>query len=201
MISLQVDGCKVDIIPTVNGLVSEVGRMEESFGDYEAYAASLSIEGIQTLKNRANIDEEFDVSELDLVYIKHMERFGKVEIPSPAMYTFIVKVTAKGMNVIPLDMNDEDFTELYCETVKTSEFFREHRLAKKGMKAEFKSDTPEGLAKEWDGFVNKLKGYAKISELREEYMAEQIRDIARFKKSLLAIVEVERVDGLVDLLR
>ena len=201
MISLEVDGCKVDILTVVNGLVSETEKVREGFGDYEAYAAALSIEGVQTLRNRANIEDEFDVSELDLVYIHHMERFGKVEIPSPAMYTFIDAVTAKGMHVIPLDMNDEDFTEIYCKNVKTMEFMGEHRLAKKGLKTEFKSENPEDFAREWDTYVNTLKGYAKLSRIREQYMADQIRDIDRFRKSLLAIVEVERADGIAALLR
>ncbi len=201
MISLDVGKCRVDIIPIVNGLISEAERVREEFSEHEAYGAALSIEGIQCLKNRHNIEDVFDVSELDMVYAKHMERFGEVEIPSPAMYTFIDLVTEKGQLCIPLDMNDYDFTDLYCENVGSLEFIREHNVAKKGMKRIFDGSTPENLAKQWDDFVNSnLKSYGKLSRIREEHIAQEIKDIANYKNSLLAIIEVERIDGVVSLL-
>ncbi len=198
MRSLDVDGCHVDIITVVNGLVSEADSVLERFSEHEAYAASLGIEGVQTIKNRANIDGDFEVSELDLVYARHMQRFGTVEFPSPAMCAFIDRVAGMGKNVIPLDMNDDDFTTLYCNTIGAFEFTNEHRIAKKGLKTDFRFESPEGFALEWDAFVNgKSKGQAKICAERERYMADQIRDIARFRKSLLAVIEVERADGVI----
>ena len=201
MITLQIGDCKVDILPIVNGLISEADRVREEFSEHEAYGVALSIEGIQCLKNRRNIEEMFDVSELDMVYAKHLERFGEVEIPSPAMYTFIDLVTERGKLCIPLDMNDSDFTELYCDNVGAIEFIKEHNVAKKGMKRIFDGSTPEKMAKQWDDFVNSnLKSYGKLSKLREEHIANEIKDIAKYKRELLAIMEVERVDGVVSLL-
>ena len=197
MISGKVGDCSVDILPVVNGLVSEAEKVRELIGDYEAYAVSLGIEGVQTIKNRANIDEEFEVSELDLVYAEHISKFGQVEFPSPAMCALIDSVKEKGMNVIPLDMNDDDFTQMYCDTVGVTDFVKEHSLAKKGMKKHFRLDNPESFAKEWDEYVNTVKGYRETSRNRERYMTAQIRDIARFKGNLLAVIEMERVDGIV----
>jgi len=199
MISLEINGCKVDILPIVNGLVSEADRVRQEFSEHEAYGVALSIEGIQCLKNRRNIQDVFDVSELDMVYAKHMERFGEVEIPSPAMYTFIDLVTERDRLCIPLDMNESDFTDMYTKTVGTMEFIREHGVAKKGMKRIFDGSTPEKLAKQWDAFVNSsIKSYGKLAEKREEYIANEIKDVTNYRRSLLAIVEVERVDGIVE---
>jgi len=201
MIHLHVNGCDIDILPIVNGLISEADRVRQEFSDHEAYGAALSIEGIQCLKNRRNIEDAFDVSELDMVYAAHMEVFGEVEIPSPAMYTFIDLVTERGKLCIPLDMNDAVFTEMYCDNVGAMEFVREHKVAKKGMKRVFNCSTPENLAKQWDDFVNdNLKSYGKLSRIREEHIAKEILDITRFKKDLLVIIEVERVDGVVSIL-
>lgn len=198
MISLDIGNCKVDLMPVVNGLVSEADRVRQEFSEHEAYAASLSIEGIQCLKNRRNIEDEFDVSELDMVYARHLERFGEVEIPSPAMYTFIDLVTETGKLCIPLDMNDAEFTELYCKHVGVTEFIKEHNVAKKGMKRIFDGSTPEKMALQWDNFVNSsIKSYGKIATIREEHISNEIKDIARFKGSLLAVIEVERVAGIV----
>ncbi len=202
MISLEVNGCKVDILTIVNGLVSEADRVRKEFTEHEAYGVALSIEGIQCLKNRRNIEESFDVSELDMVYIKHLERFGAAEIPSPAMYTFIDLVTETGNLCIALDMNDDDFTNLYCDNVGTLEFVKEHGVAKKGMKRIFDGSTPEKMAIQWDDFVNSsIKSYGKLSKEREKHIANEIKDIAKYKKSLLVILEVERAEGVVTLLR
>ena len=98
-------------------------------------------------------------------------------------------------------MNDADFTEMYCDTVKAWDFVKEHRLAKKGMKHRFKSTDPASFAVEWDSFIHEVKGYRQVSEKREAYIADQIRDVARYKRSLLAVIEVERAENIARLLR
>ena len=197
MISLDVGDCKVDILPVVNGLVSEAERVRQEFSEHESYGAALSIEGIQCLKNRRNIQDVFDVSELDMVYAKHMERFGEVEIPSPAMYTFIDLVVETGNLCIPLDMNDSEYTELYCDNVGALEFIKEHSVAKKGMRRILDGSTPERLAKQWDDFVNSnIRSYGTLAEKREEHIANEIKDVSNYRRSLLAIIEVERVEGV-----
>lgn len=203
MISLKVDDCAVDILPVVNGLESEIDRVHSAYGDYEAYGISLGIEGIQALRNRIQIEDEFEVSELDIAYANRMlELTGEeVVMPSPAMCALVDLVTEDGGNVIALDMNDREFTELYCDTVSAFDFVKEHGLAKKGMKKRFSANTPEDFALEWDAFINNVKGYRKVSEKREAHIAEQIRDVARYRRSLLVVIEVERAEGVAKLLR
>lgn len=203
MISLKVGDCAVDILPVVNGLESEIDRVHSAYGDYEAYGISLGIEGIQALRNRIQIEDEFEVSELDIAYANRMlELTGEeVVMPSPAMCALVDLVTEDGGNVIALDMNDREFTELYCDTVSAFDFVKEHGLAKKGMKKRFSANTPEDFALEWDAFINNVKGYRKVSEKREAHIAEQIRDVARYRRSLLVVIEVERAEGVAKLLR
>lgn len=196
MKSLKIGECDIDILPVVHGLVADAEKVRSAYGGYEAYACALGIEGIQGIKNRSEIDDDFGINEMDIAYAKHMEAFGEVQIPSPALCELIDLCAADGMNVIPLDMNDEDFTELYCDTVKATDFVREHRHAKKGYKKKFDADSPENLAIQWDAHVNKVKSYALLSRKREEYIASQIRDVAKYRKSLLVVLEVERVEGI-----
>ena len=197
---IDLNGCSIDIIPIVNGLVSEAERIRPLIGDYEAYGATVGIEGIQAIRNRANIDDEYDVSELDLVYAQHMGRFGTVEMPSPALCAFVDACTEKGKHVIALDMNDYDFTDMYCKTVKTGDFVKEHRLAKKGLKRKFEFKDPESFAIEWDEYVNTVNSYKKLSEKREEHIVKQIKDVTKYRKSLLMIIEIERLEGVMRLL-
>lgn len=203
MISVRVGDCDVDILPVVNGLPSEQGKIREAYGSYEAYGASLGIEGIQAIRARLQLEGDMEVSELDIAYSKRMmEIVGEqIEMPSPAMCVLVDLVMADGGNVLALDMNDEEFTEMYCETVPAFDFVKEHKLAKKGLRRRFSSTTAEGFAREWDDYVNGVKSYHQVSLNRERHMADEIRDIARYKRSLLAVIEVERADGVAALLR
>lgn len=202
MNTIRIRDCEVHVLPIVNGIQSEADRVHECFGDHEAYGAALGIEGIQAIKNRVQLNDEFEVSELDLAYAHRMEQLTglTVEMPSPAICALVDECAKRNMNVIALDMNDSDFTEMYCETVKTWDFVKEHRLAKKGMKKRFNASTPEEFALQWDAYVNSVKGYRDVSLKRERYIAEQIADVAKYRSDFMVVVEVERASGIMKIL-
>lgn len=202
MKTIRIGDCDVHILPIVNGIQSEADRVRECFGDFEAYGAALGIEGIQAIKKRLQLNDEFEVSELDLAYAHRMEQLTglTVEMPSPAMCALVDECSKRDMNVIALDMNDSDFTEMYCDTVKTWDFVKEHRLAKKGMKKRFDAATPEEFALQWDEYVNSVKGYREVSLKRERYIAEQIADVAKYRSSFMVVMEVERTSGIMKIL-
>lgn len=201
MISLRKGDCIISILPVVNGLVSEAERVVNNMDNHESYAIALGVDGVLALQKRSELEDDYEVSELDLVYAEHLSRFGNVEMPSPAMCAFVDYLKERNITPVSLDYNDEDYTDLYCKTVGTLDFVREHRLAKKGMKKDFSFDTPEELAKAWDEHVNKVKGYKAMSELREKHIAEEIAHLAEFKKDVLVCIEVERASGVADKLR
>jgi len=196
MISLSIGKCRVDILPVVKGLVSEAEKITEAYGKYEAYAVALGIEEIVALKQREEIEDIQELSEIDMVYVHHLSQFGDIESPTPAFCELIDLCAKDSVDVIPLDMNNEEFAEVYINTVKTLEFVKEHRLAKKGMKRRFDMSSPESFAVSWDDYLNRVKGYLKVSQKREEYIASQIMDIARYRHSLLAVIEVERMNNI-----
>jgi hypothetical protein len=201
MISLEIGRCKVDILPIIKGLVSEAEKVKAAYGRYEAYALSLGIEEIVALEHRAEIEEVQELSEIDMVYVYHLSNFGEIETPTPAFCELIDLCSKDSVDVIPLDMNNDEFSIMYIQTVKTMEFVKEHRLAKKGMKRHFDMSSPEAFSVSWDSYLNKVKGYAKVSKKREEYIASQIKDISKYRRSLLAVIEVERINNILDYLR
>jgi len=196
MISLNIGNCKVDILPIIQGLTSEAEIIKQNYGKYEAYGISLSIESITALSKRAELSDDYEVSELDLVYANHLSVFGEVQFPCPAFCELVDLCEKDGKQVIPLDMDDDSFTNVYVNTIKATEFVKEHRLAKKGMRKKFNMSSPSSFVKDWDAFINRVKGYRKLSEAREKYIAEQISDIPKYRSSILVLVELERLDGI-----
>ncbi len=197
MISISVEGCAIDILPVVNGLVSEADKVKEKYGAYEAYAASLGIEALEALRKRDTIDPEtIEVSELDIVYSKKMSVFGEIQVPSPAFCELVDLCAADGIQVIPLDMNDTEFDDAFIECVSATEFTSVHRLAKKGYVKRMNESSPEALALDWDEYISKKRGFGKLDRKREEHIAEELVDISKYRKSILAVIEVERINGI-----
>lgn len=85
MISLNIDNCKIDILPIIQGLTSEAEAVKQNYGNYEAYGIPLSIESIIALSKRDELSDDYEVSELDLVYADRLSVFGEVQFPCPAL--------------------------------------------------------------------------------------------------------------------
>ncbi len=200
MISFKIGECNFDIIPAVKGLISEkekvIGALDAK--EYDAAAVALGAEDIQAITRRDEIQGEFEPSDLDVVYSGILAEFGPIDMPDPASTVLIDECGKRNIPVIPLDMTDEEYTQLYCETVSTLEFLREKHIIKKALKNKFDKSSPEKFAVEWDSLVNHLKGYAMMSRYREQHMAEQIKDISKYRKNVLVVIEYERVKGTMD---
>ncbi len=201
MKSLTIGNCRVDILPVVNGLASEAGKVREAYGKYDAYGASMGIESLDALRKRDRDSmDAMEVSELDVIYAKKMSAFGDIITPSPAFCELVDLCAGDNISVIPLDMSDYDYDTAYMDCVKVFEFTSEHRLAKKGLRKKMDASTPEELAVMWDKHVSSVKGYGRLNRRREEHIAAEIRDISKYRISLLAVIETERADGVLSLL-
>lgn len=202
MIPLKVGNCRVDILPVVNGLVSEAEKVRRAYGKYEAYGASMGIEALEAILKREEIGVgDTEVSEIDIVYSERMSRWGEIQVPSPAFCELVDLCARDGLTVIPLDMGDEDFDSAFVGTVSAVEFTTVHRLAKKGMTVKLDMSSPEATARAWDRYISKKKGFAKMNRIKEEYVAKEIVDTSKYRKSLLAVIECERAYEVAELVK
>ena len=97
-------------------------------------------------------------------------------------------------------MSDDEFAKAYCDNVSTFDFLKENKIVKKAMKREFDMSSPETFVTEWDSLINEIKGYRKMNIVKEEFIADQIRDVAKYRKNALVLVDYERFDGIMSLL-
>ncbi len=195
--NFQIGDASVTILPVIKGLKSEYGRVaDEITEDYDCIAVSLGLEEIEVIKNCDAEEWEYDPSKLDSVYAHHLKQFGEVEVPVPAFKAVTDRCASMGIQPMPLDMNDEEFTKMYCDCVSTIDLLKENRVLKKSMKTKFDTSSPGAFVKQWDDLVNTIRGQYAVSLRREEYMAKQLTDLAIYKKNILAVIEYERVDGV-----
>ena len=203
MISIRIGECDIDIIPIIKGLVSEKEKVIEALSkkDYETAGVSWGIEEIEAVRRRDEITGDNETNDIDIIYLYKLKEFGDVDMPDPA-FTFVVdEFSKKGVSVIPLDMADQEFAEAYCNEVSTLDFLRENKIVKKMMKKEFTTSSPEEFMMEWDSLINEVKGYRKMNRVKERFVAEQIMDLAKYRKNALVLVEYERYEGILSIIR
>ena len=202
MISLRIGDCDLDIIPIVKGLVSETEKVKEALSkkDYETAGVSWGIEEIEAVRRRDEITGENETNDLDVVYLYKLKTFGLVDMPDPAFTYVVDEFSKKGVSIIPLDMSDEEFAEAYCNEVSTFDFLKEGKIVSKAMKREFDNTSPEAFIMEWDALINEVKGYRKMNRVKEEFIANQIKDVAKYRNNALILVDYERFQGIMDIL-
>ncbi|MDN5357171.1 MAG: hypothetical protein PWR17_340 [Candidatus Methanomethylophilaceae archaeon] len=200
MISMKIGGADVDILPVVRGLSAYGEAVREAFGNYDRYAASLSAEEIMGVRNRADLMEEYEPGELEAVFAKRLSDFGEVTVPAPAWCELVDLCDANSVTLSALDMPDSEYTELYCRSVSSMEFLKEHRLAKKGLKKKFDMRSPESFAEEWDDHINTVRGFRELCGLRERYISIRLSEISRGGGRILAVIDCERVANIVGLI-
>ena len=202
MISLRIGECDLDIIPIIKGLVSETEKVKDALSkkDYETAGVSWGIEEIEAVRRRDEITGENETNDLDVVYLYKLKTFGDVDMPDPAFTYVVDEFSKKGVSIIPLDMSDEEFAEAYCNEVSTFDFLKEGKIVSKAMKREFDNTSPEAFIMEWDALINEVKGYRKMNRVKEEFIANQIKDVAKYRKNALILVDYERFQGIMDIL-
>jgi hypothetical protein len=201
MRSVNVGGCRVDVLPIVKGLVSDADRVKGVLtSEYDVYAVSLGKEDIEAVGHREELKEDQLLEDIDLVYLHYVGKFGEADVPTPAFSALVDHCNGISVQVQPLDMDEESYSKVYCDMIGTLELLREGRLARKAMKKKFDMSSPDAFALSWDKFVNNTKGFRELAGLREKYMANRIRLLAKNAKSMLAVVETERVAGVMTLL-
>jgi len=201
LIRLPLGGCSVAFLPVVVGLVSEGDRVREAVPGHDAVGISLGGEDILALRHRDRIENDYDISDLEAVYAHHLSRYGAIDLPTPAFVAAVDACDTLGISIAPLDMDDAEFSEMYSETVSLFDVLRGNSLAKKAMKRRFDQPDAESFVMEWDAFVNRVRGNAAVSRERERVIAENIIALAEGKGKVLAIIETERLPGVLSILR
>ena len=202
MISLRMGDCDLDIIPIIKGLVSETEKVKDAISkkDYETAGISWGIEEIEAVRRRNEITGDNETNDLDVVYLYKLKTFGDVGMPDPAFTYAVDHFSEKDVSVIPLDMSDDEFAEAYCREVSTLDFLKENRIVSKAMKREFDTSSPEAFIMEWDSLINEVKGYRKMNRVKEEFIADQIKDVAKYRRNVLILVDYERFNGIMNIL-
>lgn len=201
MRTIDIKGSRITILPVVKGLVSEVERVRGAVEGLnpDIIAVSISKEELSTLKKLEG-EEEYDLSEVDLLYAEMLSQFGEVSLPPPCFSVAVEIADERNLPIIPLDMNEELFSATYVTTVRTTDLMKESFFIRRIKRVAFDQSSAMNLAVDWDRRLHRSKGFQTLHRMREEHMVGVISRLARRYEKVLAVVECERVEGVLEIL-
>lgn len=199
MQEIELNGSRIFVLPVIKGLVSEGEKVRAAIAELRPDAVGISISKEELEGLRSYNGEEIELSDLEEAYKAGLEEFGEVQLPPPC-YREAVKVTDElGIPLIPLDMNEDLFSERYCELIGGMELVKEsffsHRIARK----RFKLDSAEEFVLDYDRKVNGGRGMSALNAEREEHLASALKDAADRYRKILVALELERSARVIDL--
>lgn len=199
MRSVKLDGSVVEILPVVKGLESEADSVSKAFLEVkpDAVAVSISAGELEGLRKKEDYDK-YEPSELEIVYAENLATFGKVVLPPPCFVKVLELCDNDRVPIIAIDMDEENFSDTFCDSVGGIDLLRESFFAKKAWKKKFDLSSPQSFVVDWDRRVNRAKGFRELERAREEHMAEALTNATRTYRKILAIVDYERTEGVVD---
>ncbi len=192
----------VNILSVVRGLPSETTTVADAIRTTNPNVVALSIgpEELQTLRvyhggplEPENFEEE--------IYVAGLSAWEPPTKPPPCFTEAIRIADKRGARLEALDMDEVTYTENYVNCVSGLEVVFQGRLERRLRKKRFQATTPRDFVIEWDAEVNGPPGFAQLQARREAYMAARLRELATSGESVLAVIEVERVKGVLADLR
>ena len=199
---LKVDGCTVHILGVIKGLKSETERVRKAFEESkpDKVAISLSKEEVEGLKSIPD-DYEPELSRYEEIYAEGLGRFGEVAAPPPCYVATLELAQHEGIPLVPVDMDEQSYTDLYCAVVPGTALFRHSTRTWLLKRRTFSNDSPEKFVLAWDKAVNNMEGFKIIESKRAQAMAKGIKKACVGSKDLLAVVELERAADVLEILR
>jgi hypothetical protein len=199
---LKVDGCTVHVLGVVKGLKSETEKVRRAFEESkpDKVAISLSKEEVEGLKNIPD-DYEPELSRYEQIYAEGLGRFGEVAAPPPCYVATLEIAEHEGIPLIPVDLDEQAYTDLYCAVVPGTSLFRHSTRTWLLKRRAFSDDGPEQFVIAWDKAVNNMEGFKLIESKRAEAMAKGIRKACQRSQSVLAVIELERASDVLGILR
>lgn len=202
MDEVRLGDASVRILPVVRGLPSETSVVARAIDATAPAVVALSIgpEELATLRTYdgpalgpENFEEE--------VYVAGLSAWETPIKPPPCFSEAIRAADARDIRVEALDMDDVTYTENYVDCVSALEVIFQGRLERHLAKKHFRATNPRDFVLEWDKEVNGSPGFARLQARREAFLTSRLREIAETGGTVLAVIEVERVKGVLAALR
>lgn len=202
MDEIRLGDARVRILPVVRGLPSEASTVSSAMDAMQPDVVALSIgpEELEALRayrggpvDAENFEEE--------VYVAGLSAWEEPLKPAPCFTEAIRRADASRARLEGVDMDEAAYTDAYTSYVSAMELIFQSRAERRLARKRFHARTPKEFVLEWDAEVNRRVGFARLQREREAHMARRLREVAASARAVLAVIEVERSEGVLAALR
>ncbi len=179
------DGDVPDAVATPTGAVT---RKELKAALDEPFAPDLMAADSATRGDR------IFVSDTDMTFSRKLAAFGDVELPPPSFSAAVERADARGIEVVALDLDDDEYTDVFVKHVTYWQLVR-HSRAVRGIR-KLRATGAEGLVRAWDAKQRSIRGYAVLEHERERKVAASLARLLEAHPRVLAVVDLPLVDGV-----
>ena len=134
------------------------------------------------------------VSDTDMTFARKLAAFGDVELPPPSFREAVERASAAGVEVVTLDLDDDEYTTIFCDHVTYWQLVRHARTVKRMRR--MRASGPEALATQWDARVRRIPGFAVLEREREKRIAHALIGLMGRSERVLAVVDLPLVEGV-----
>ncbi len=197
MDEVRIGETSVYVLPVVRGLPSEGPAVRNAIDAVQPDVVALSIspEEVDALRlykggpaGPDNFEEE--------VYVAGLSVWEEPVKPAPCFTEALRTATVRKARVEGIDMDESTYTDAYTQYVSAMELILQGRVQARLGRRKFRATTPQEFVLEWDKEVNRSAGFARLQREREARMASRLKEISSDVGRVLAVIEVERVKGV-----
>jgi hypothetical protein len=198
----EIRGSNIVILGVINGLVSEIEIVKEALEKHKPQALGVAlsgseVEGVRIWNRDSSAKPEY--TEFDAFYTREMSKYGEIKLPSPSFSYTVAVSDATGIPLYPLDIDDDEYSELYLRNVSPVSLFFSSLLNGRSRKKSVGGTVEEAVCT-IDRLAMRPKGLAAVEREREKHIAENIRSHSKDYSPFFAVVAYERVGGVLHFL-
>ncbi len=195
MKEMKIEGSTIHILPVIHGLSEEGENVEKAINKInpDCVAIGISKEDVEAIKNyngRMEMPPQYEY------YLLYLSNYGKVAVPPPDIKKAHEICTKKNIEIAAIDVDDDEYADLLVKHVSIISLIRQSRKMKKLKNKKFRARNAKEFVFEWDNYMTSIKAFRKIEEAREKKMALNLQKLAKRFKKILAIIPLERYEGV-----
>lgn len=202
MEEVRLGEASVRVLSVVRGLPSEGKAVREAVESLHPNVIALSIspEELEALRHYEGGPAEPENFEEE-IYVAGLSAWEEAVKPAPCFTEALRIAAAQKTRLEAIDMDESTYTDAYTRAVSAMELILQGRVHSRLGRKRFRATTPQEFVLEWDAEVNRPIGFARLQREREAHMASRLRAVAEDARRVLAVIEVERVKGVLAALR
>jgi len=197
--TVMIKNCTICMLGVIHGLEREGERVKSAFKRVkpDCIAVGIPKEDVATLKKCIEEETDFEITPYQEYFFECLSSYGKVSIPPKDLITAYNLSLKEGIPLEPIDMDDEEYANVFTENVSLLSILKSSRRMKKLSKKKFFAQKAEEFVEEWEKWMH-TKSFYVVENAREEKMASRLFLLAGKHKRILALIPYQRFDGVLE---